>query len=225
MEIELVIAVGTASSGPSVANNPLFKSDNINGSVVMGSRVFLHNGGDDNSKSHYDCLCWDEVLESSSTDFIEKLKAVDFSSYSQLMLCPPNHPAPDGQRFYVDKNFIALDDVNVTDYKLYAKKDGETGEAYTSKYPEDANVVSLDTTHCLIYLTAKKHLNGQNPPFMFVSGEVDRFKMFATDVDPKVYAQNVSGAHNAGVAVAYIISQLTHEHYLNSEAVKLAQHV
>ncbi|WP_372641580.1 hypothetical protein [Ancylomarina sp.] len=72
----------------------------------------------------------------------------------------------------------------------------------------------METTHCLIYKTAKKHLNYQNPPFLFVSGEVDRFTQFAMDVNPKVYAQNVSGAHNAGVAVAVIISILNDESFI-----------
>ncbi|MCZ4694613.1 hypothetical protein DWB61_06125 [Ancylomarina euxinus] len=210
-EIELVIAVGTASSGPGVTASSIFQSDNINGSVVIGSKVFMHNGGDANSKSHYNTDSWDEILESGSTSFIEQLKIVDFSPYNQLMLCPPTNPSTNSQQIYVDKNFIALGDVNVTDYTQYAQKDGETGSAFKAHYPNNENGVSMETTHCLIYKAAKNHLNNQNPPFLFVSGEVDRFTQFATDVNPKVYAQNVSGAHNAGVAVAIIVSMLNNE--------------
>ena len=219
-KIELVVAVGTASSGPGVAHNPVFKSSNINGSVVIGSQVFMHNGGDEQSKSYYQCDSWDKLMESGSTTFIDQLKAVDFTDYSQLMLCPPTNPALEGQQVYVDKDFVALGDVNVTDYSLYAQKDGETGAAFAAHYPHDPNGVSLETTHCLIYKAAKDHLKKHKPPFIFVSGEVDRYKMFAIDVNPKVYAQNVSGAHNAGVAVALIVSLLNkqaHEIHTDSK--------
>jgi len=208
-QIELVVAVGTASSGPDVARHPRFTSSNINGSVIIGSQVFMHNGGDEDSKSHYKCNSWNKLMASGSTSFIEQLQTLDFSPYSQLMLCPPTNPATKGQQIYVDKDFVALGNVNVTDYTKYAEKDGETGAAFKAHYPKNDNGVSLETTHCLIYQAAKKHLNNQKPPFLFVSGEVDRYMMFANDVGPKVYAQNVSGAHNAGVAVALIVSKLT----------------
>ncbi|MDE5422485.1 hypothetical protein L3073_09735 [Ancylomarina sp. DW003] len=224
-EIELVIAVGTASSGPAITADSQFKTDNINGSVVVGSKVFMHNGGDEDSKSKYQCDCWDEILISSKTDFIDELKNIDFNVYNQLMLCPPTNPAPNGQKVYIDKDFIALGDVNVTDYAKYAEKDKQTGAAFTVSYPTNQNAVSLETTHCLIYKAAKDHLNGQNPPFMFVSGEVDRFTQFAIDVDPKAYAQNVSGAHNAGVVIAKIISVLSKKDKHKTKRERVADHV
>jgi hypothetical protein len=121
---------------------------------------------------------------------------------------PAHQPFAAGQHFYVNENYIALGDVNVTDYTKYTEKDLETGEDFFAKYLGNIDGVSLETTHCLIYLTAKDYNNNQNPPFMFVSGVVDRYTKFDEDVRPKVYAQNVSGAHNAGVAVAYIIAKL-----------------
>ncbi len=213
-KIDLIIAVGTASSGPSITKDSAFKTDNINGSVVVGTKVFMHNGGDAASTSQYQCECWDEILESRQTELIDHLKVFDFKQYDQLMLCPPINPAPNGQQVYVDKNYIALGDVNVMDYTKYTEKDKETGAAFSEKYPKNNNAVSLETTHCLIYKAAKDHLKGQNPPFMFVSGEVDRFTKFSVDVAPKAYAQNVSGAHNAGVVIAKIISMLNEEDHL-----------
>jgi hypothetical protein len=208
LEIELVVAVGTSSSGPSLPINQKFKTDNINGSVIIGSNVFMHNGWDDSSKSNYKCDCWSKILKSSSTDFIEKLQQTNFSSIEELLLSPPINPSPINQHIYVNKDYIALGDVNVTDYTKYNEKDKETGDDFTSKYMGSINGVSLETTHCLIYLAGKNYNNNNPLPFMFVSGVVDRFTMFADDVNPKVYAQNVTGAHNAGVAVAYIISKL-----------------
>jgi hypothetical protein len=206
-DIELVIAVGTASGGPGLAVNPAFKSDNINGSVVVGSNVFMHNGWDNGSKSNFKCDCWGQILPSGSTTFLDTLNQTELNQYDTLLLCPPINPSPENQRFYIDKGYIALGDVNVTDYTKYTAKDMETGNDFVTRYPNNVNGVSLETTHCLIYLAAKDYLK-KNPPFIFVSGVVDRYTKFSQDVNPKVYAQNVSGAHNAGVAVAYIISKL-----------------
>ncbi len=206
-DIELVIAVGTASAGPSLSINPVFETDNINGSVVIGSNVFMHNGWDKSSTSDFQCDCWSEILSSGSADFIRKLQSEDLTSYEKLLLCPPTNPSPLKQHFYVNENYIALGDVNVTDYTKYTEKDKETGTDFFDHYKNNVNGLSLETTHCLIYLAAKNYLNNVNPPFIFVSGVVDRYTMFSADVNPKTYAQNVSGAHNAGVAVAYIISE------------------
>ena len=209
LEVELVIAVGTASAGPSLAINPAFKTDNINGSVVIGGKVFLHNGWDTDSKSDFKCDdCWGKLFSSGPNDFLKDLQGTDFSPYEQLLLCPPINPSPLKQHIYAHENYTGLGDVNVTDYTKYAQRDRETGDEFFAKYPGDVDGMSLETTHCLIYLTAKAFNKNQAPPFLFVSGIVDRYTMFNSDVAPKVYAQNVSGAHNAGVAVAYIVSQL-----------------
>lgn len=207
-EVELVIAVGTASAGPSLVLNQKIKGDNINGSVVIGSKVFLHNGGDKGSRSKFNCNCWSEVLSSSAGGFLSRLQTDDLSPFETLLLCPPTNPSPLKQHFYVDEQYVALGDVNVTDYTKYAEKDKETGDDYLSATNKDVNGLSLETTHGLIYLSAKNYMNNQTPPFIFISGVVDRYTQFATDVNPKVYAQNVSGAHNAGVATAYVLSKL-----------------
>jgi hypothetical protein len=94
LDIELVIAVGTASSGPSLSINPSFKSDNINGSVVIGSKVFMHDGWDPSSYSHFRCNCWSEILVPGSDDFIKTLQPVDLTLKEQLLLCPPTNPSP-----------------------------------------------------------------------------------------------------------------------------------
>lgn len=207
-ELELVIAVGTASAGPSLGKNPTIKGDNINGSVVMGSKVFLHNGWDADSASNFQCGCWSEILSAGSPDRIKALFTDDWSTYEPILLCPPTNPSPLKQHFYANEDYVALGDVNVTDYRKYTEKDTETGRDFEANYPENVDGLSLETTHCLIYLSAKEYLNNEEPPFMFVSGVVDRFTKFSIDVNPKNYAQNVSGAHNAGVAVARLISKL-----------------
>jgi hypothetical protein len=209
LDVELVVAVGTASSGPSAAINPTFNTDNINGSVVIGSKVFLYNGWDIKSKSNFQCSnCWGEIFSSGTNEFWQTLQKMDFSPYEKLLLCSPTNPSPLKQHVYVNENYIGLGDVNVTDYTKYAQKDLEAGQKFFAKYPRNVDGVSLETTHCLIYLTARNFNKGQDPPFLFVSGIVDRYTKYNDDVKPKAYAQNTSGAHNAGIAVACIISQL-----------------
>jgi len=210
LTIELVVAVGTASSGPSVPLNPLFKTDNINGSVVIGSNVFMHNGWDPDSKSNFKCDCWGQILSSGSNSFIRELQKDNLTPYETLLLCPPTNPSPVGQHFYVKESFVALGDVNVTDYTKYAQKDEDTGNEFIAKYFGNIDGCSLETTHCLIYLAAKYHNQNIPAPFIFVSGIVDRYTKFSEDVK-YIYAQNVSGAHNAGVAVAYIISKFINQ--------------
>jgi hypothetical protein len=65
-----------------------------------------------------------------------------------------------------------------------------------------ATPVSLETTHGLIRAQAGAC------PFLFVSGIVNRFQRFGTDVAPRADAQNTVGAHNAGVVVSWMLSSL-----------------
>jgi len=128
------------------------------------------------------------------------------SALETALLSPPTNPATSGQHIYVNGDYISIGDINVTNYTEYAVKDNEAGQSFISKYPGNSNGVSVETTHGLIYATARSYFQG-NPPFMFISGVVDRFTLFSVDVK-KVYAQNVTGAHNAGVVVAQLVSSL-----------------
>lgn len=206
MVIDLVVAVGTASAGPSVGMSQGIEADNINGSVVVGTNVFMHNGYDKGSKSNYQCECWSQLLTAGSTDLIASIFN-QYSSVESLFMTPPVNPSEKGIKVYWHKDYIALGDVNVTDYKKYGLKDKETGEDFFGKYPGNSKGVSLETTHCLIYKAAKDYM-GQNPPFVFVSGVVDRYLQFKADVSTREYAQNIVGAHNAGIVVAWILSSL-----------------
>lgn len=202
LAVELVVAVGTASSGPDCPAG--IQQDNINGSVVVGSKVFLHDGHPDsepNPDSRWRWGNFDKRMDSSlSTATLRSLSLGD--GLESALLCPPTNPAPDGQRFYLHPDFCAIGDINVTNYAEYGAKDAAAGKAF-----KDASLslgVSLETTHGLIYAAARDHFMEQDPPFLFVSGVVDRFTQFSLDVK-KIYAQNTTGAHNAGVAVAGLL--------------------
>lgn len=209
LPVQLVVAVGTASSGPFCPPYQEKSQDNINGSVVVGSKVFMHDGhpaSDPNKFSQWRCDYFDQLMN-SSLDETSVMNRLGVDSLETALLCPPINPATNGEHIYVNLDYVSIGDVNVTDYTEYAAKDKEAGQSFIENCPGNCNGVSVETTHGLIYATARDYFQG-DPPFMFVSGVVDRFTMFSVDVSPKVYAQNVTGAQNAGVVIAQLVANL-----------------
>lgn len=192
---DLVIAVGTAAFYPDSISN--------NGSVVIGSKAFLHNGhpAGENPCSNWQAGPFDKIIGSTLTED-------DFSVLTDFSIFSPALPgyflvekidSAVNLGIYADYDYVACNSINVTDYTEYEQKDLETMNAYMERYP-DRNCRSLETTHGLIKIAA-----GSNTPFMFVSGIVDRFGCFDFDVPDPPYPQNTVGAHNAGVVIAYLL--------------------
>ena len=77
-----------------------------------------------------------------------------------------------------------------------------SSDAATVKAFKDASMGllpgSLETTHALM-----RALLGDR--FMFISEIVDRYGHFEDDVGEIPYAQNLVGAHNAGIALAWML--------------------
>jgi hypothetical protein len=207
--VGLVVAVGTASSGPFC---PPYKQDNVNGSVVIGSRVFMHDAhpaSNPNPYSAWRCDYFDTLMTSSVPD--SAWKPLGGTKLETALLTPPDNPATNAPHIYTNGAYVAIGDVNVTDYTEYSIKDLEAGDAFLAQCQGNQNGVSLETTHGLIYATARDYGNGTPPPFLFVSGITDRYTMFNIDVNQRVYAQNQSCAHNVGVVVAQIIANIAQD--------------
>lgn len=193
---QLVIAVGTAASGD---------SNSLNGSVVVGTKCFLHNSHPNgtNNDSNWQVGPFDKILDSSVTEGeFDKLLGFSNAELQEIVkrfLPVPLNPAHN-PGLHIDYSAVALSNINVTDYKQYQATDKETLAAFRRFCP--LNILgSLETTHGLI-----RALGGER--FLFVSGIVDRLGHFHDDVAPRDYAQNTSGAHNAGIAVAWLLSRL-----------------
>ena len=209
LPVALTVAVGTASAGPFCPPWQGEEQVNVNGSVIVGSRVYIHDpyqGEEPNPHSRWSCTYFDTLMSSGGAvaPLIEALAAAD---PARAFLVTPTNPAPAGPRLYANPDYVALADVNVTDHTLFAEMDRRVGEAFRAGCPGNSGGVSLETTHGLIYAAARDHLGG-DPPFLFVSGIVNRYLLFGKDVAGNAYPQNFTGAHNAGVVAARLIATL-----------------
>jgi hypothetical protein len=201
---DLLIAVGTAAYYPPYISN--------NGSVVMGTKCFMHDGhpaSDPNNDSQLRNVPFDRVLTSMMS--LGQFKALtDFSRaitpptpLSKLLFAVKIDPAAKLD-VYANCDFVACNTVNVTDYAEYEKKDLETVEAYNKLTGSDGKNHSVETTHGLIRASAIP-IDGFIP-FMFVSGIVDRYECFDIDVSDPSCPQNTAAALNAGIVLSYVLA-------------------
>ena len=193
----LVIAVGTAASDDRSSRN---------GSVVLGTKCFLHNSKPNGLNSHSDWQIgpFGLILDSSlaEEDFLAltSLETPLRPQASIRFFSPPLYPASQLQ-IMADYDAVACANLNVTDYSDYAATDREALEDF-AKQSGNAVLGSLETTHGLIRALGPDR-------FMYVSGIVDRLIHFDDDVAPRPYAQNTIGAHNAGIVVSWLLPRLS----------------
>lgn len=197
----LVIALGTASSGT---------DENINGCVVMGSNVFIHNyhpGGTNKDSQWDDPVHFEKLIPSSvKPGFFDSFPTSMLQSAQKSLLRPFLHPS-DKIQLIINKDFVAVGTVNVTNYNEYGLSDPAAMAAF-KKANISQPVGSAETTHGVIRLMC-------DAPFVFMSGITDRFKQFDTDVDGvdfqgnvKTTAQNFTAAFNIGVALSCLLPQI-----------------
>lgn len=192
----LVIAVGTASAPVEGVNH--------NGCVVIGTGSFMHNGfpNGGNPDSNLVLPSFDKLVTSTITDrTFNAIAAMDITSALKNFLPVPLNPA-NPAAILIDRKSAALGTINVTKTADYATRDPETVDAFNALKPAPPPAVSLETTHGLIREKAG------DCPFLFVSAIVNRFKMFGTDVVPRMYAQQTAAITNAGVALSWLLASL-----------------
>lgn len=191
---DLVIAVGTAGLP--------YDTCSENGNGVIGTKIFMHNGAPDGSNpdSNWRVGPFDQVIDSKldRAAFAELVYGISAAA-PNVFLVPPINPSS-SNRLLADYDNIALGTTNVTDYTKYAVSDLQTVRALADG-PISGKPASLETTHGLIRVQS-------DAPFLFVSGITDRLGHFDQEVTPRSYSQNTSAAHNAGVAVAWLLPQI-----------------
>ena len=188
---DLVIAFGTAGSRPGL---------HINGCVVVGRRVYIHdayNGVADRTG------LWtpskeDLVIESDlPVGVIQGISPESKHSAEARLLPPPIDPA-NPLLVMAGDGFISLGHVNCTNYDEYAWSPQRAVESFNDNASGSGEIGSVESTHGLIRLVSEA-------PFLYVSGIADPVGLFNLQVTPRVYAQNTVAAHNAAIALAWLL--------------------
>ena len=188
---DLVIAFGTAGSRPGL---------HINGCVVVGRRVYIHdayNGVADRTG------LWtpskeDLVIESDlPVGVIQGISPESKHSAEARLLPPPIDPA-NPLLVMAGDGFISLGHVNCTNYDEYAWSPQRAVESFNDNASGSGEIGSVESTHGLIRLVSEA-------PFLYVSGIADPVGLFNLQVTPRVYAQNTAAAHNAAIALAWLL--------------------
>jgi hypothetical protein len=189
----LVIAFGTAGIREGVS---------ANGGVVVGRRTFVHDPLASNSDRQglWSPPSPDQLVDSAFP--VAKLGQLDeqarHAAEARFLRAPvaPSEPP----MLYIGNGFASLGVVNITNYDDYVWADRSAVEAF-SKSGAPAQIASIETTHGIIR-------SASNSPFLYISGITDTEGQFNFQVTPRVYAQNTVAAHNAGVAIAWLLPSI-----------------
>lgn len=186
----LVIAFGTAGS-----TDPL----SLNGSVVIGSRVFVHDPKT-SEKLRYKPAPADSISTTQLPDkFFRNIDTRVRGPAEQAFLRAPLAPS-EPPVILAGHNWISIGAVNVTNYDDYVWTDPETIARFERLKHRHGRIGSMETTHGIIQ-------QASNSPFLYVSGIANRIPYFDVQNVPRNYAQNFVAAHNAAVALAWLLPE------------------
>jgi hypothetical protein len=174
------------------------EGSNQNGSVVIGSSVFVHDPIPASAK-HWKPPLPDKIVPSDAAKTLDALSKKWVGEATKRLLSPPNNPAKPPE-IRLGNGLVSVGDVNVTDPALYAKADKETLDAF-AKVAGSMRAGSMETTHGMIRMVA-------NAPFLYVSGFANAVGKFMEEVTPNEYGQNFVAAHNAAIALAWILPEV-----------------
>jgi len=208
---DLVIATGTAG---------IPAAETLNGCVTIGSRCYVHDpwSGAPPQEIALQIAKYGPMLDAQLAPFtggvilsprlspslFRSISAeMRFSAEARFLAVPiaPAHPP----RILAGHGYAALSTVNINDYDDYIWADGETLRLFESAVRQ-REIGSMETTHALVRIA------WPTTPFLFVSGLTDRVPLFNAEVTPRSYAQNFVAAHNAGVAIAHLLPELSRLH-------------
>ncbi len=189
----LVIAFGTAGSREGVC---------VNGSVVIGRRVFIHDpmAGQTGRTDLWKVPCPDQLIESpfpagKLVNFDEQAR---YAAEARFLKCPVTPAEP--PLACVGNGFTSLGVVNIKNYDDYVWADSEAIAAFKDA-KTGTQIGSVETTHGIIR-------SASEAPFLYVSGITDTEGLFDYQVAPRVYAQNFVAAHNAAIALAWLLPSM-----------------
>lgn len=197
--IDLVIAFGTAG---------IVDLGSCNASVVIGSKVFIHNPyyseEDEPPTDLWTNPNLDKTIASKQIDF-SLIPDVIRNKAETKFLRTPLQPA-DPPVILAGHGFHSLGIVNVQNYEHYIWADKRAIDAFR-KAGNKGVIGSVESTHGLIRLQLQKN----DIPFLFVSGITDEDGKFDAQVTPRVYSQNFVAAHNAGITLCYLLEEVVRQ--------------
>jgi len=188
---DLVIAFGTAGSRQGL---------HINGCAVVGRRIYIHDAykAAEDRTGMWTPPMEDLVIESDlPAGVFQRISLESKHSAEARLLSPPIDPA-NPLRVMVGDGFISLGHVNCTNYDEYAWSPLRAVESFNENASRYGEIGSVESTHGLIRLASEA-------PFLYVSGIADTVGFFNIQVTPRVYAQNTVAAHNAAIALAWLL--------------------
>ena len=103
-------------------------------------------------------------------------------------------------RAFADSSLVSVGVVNVWNSADYAWTDKEALAIFEETTGSN-RTESIETTHGVIRLSLGAH-------FLYVSGIANAVGKFSVEVKPNPYSQNFAAAHNAAIAVAWLIPEL-----------------
>ena len=167
-----------------------------NGSVVMGSSVFVHDpySRPPDPARHWTHASLNTIVDSSAEPILGAL-APAMLDIRARMIAAPNLPGP--LNLHLGAKYVATGVVNVTTPKDYVWADPQALGEF-AKVAGSAVSASHETTHGLIRLAT-------NRPFLYVSGVANALGEYDSELAPNLYAQNLVAASNAAVALASLL--------------------
>lgn len=188
----LVVAFGTAADP---------QKEERNGTVAVGSSVFIHNpyAGKPEPAQQWQPPHPDALVASPAARLIDGLPDAWLGEVAKRTLTPPNAGAP-RPGAVIGGELVSVGVVNVTNYKDYDWTDQQALDAFAA-VAKGATAGSLETTHGVIRSASES-------PFLYVSGYVNGVGQFQQQTAANPYSQNFAGAHNAGVALAWLLDLL-----------------
>jgi hypothetical protein len=195
---DFVVAFGTASFADSTS---------YNGCVIAGTNAYMFNPYRNPPAGvvHDPSADWDDQTKVgkllTSTSGRAVLTGLGSSPSIPLSINSRLTPAPSYSAatpvFISAANYIALGDLNITNYDDYVWADPMALKDCLANNPTFP-VGSVETTHGLIRSMSEA-------PFLFVSGITNRLGYLNEEQAPRAVAQNFAAAHNAGVALAWLL--------------------
>jgi len=199
-------ARGNASVLVAFGTSAFADQQSYDGCVIVGSNYFNYSPftAADNIPGFWDSPSLGQFIENSGQTINQQvfaaLKDPLRLQIESRFLRPPVDSA-ETPYLIVSPGYTAISDVNVANGDDYAWADRQALAEFAAAQPRKV-VGSVETTHGVI---AESVAHDQ---FLFFSAIADRLGYFNMEAAPRNYAQDFAVAHNAAVALAWLLPTL-----------------